>query len=574
MKLKSFTHFLMLTVTIAMCSTPSNATYTVTGDVTLTSETPGLSNNANDNGITLMGKGNTPTLTINSGFDINNNTATRTAGQENTLLDKGNGIYVDGSLNLVGDANYINVQNNEGAGLYIKNGATDGQTNRVQVKNVSLRSDENIAGIVVGNAENSTNKGNAELYVTFDSNTKSDLPILRSSSNISHGIHIAKNAYMNVENARFEVFGNGKRRDDSSAWPENYSKIGDANGILVEGSLDITGQNLTSPGDRGTLLLLENNSLSGMEIRNAAEVGQTNQVTITDMDIDLSANDKYGILVGSNPSNEQGTASLDITSTTGNNWFSQNGDHWSNMNMFTAGDELIFAQNGATVNITNMNFSGWSEQTASLGVDQASLTMKGNDNIFATRGKIFSNNKGTLVVDGMNIGGFYQSGNDDSVSVVYTHGYNGIETLGGSTTISGNGQTLAVRDSSSSSGFPDTAAIYVASKDGQRGNFVLKDMKSQLQGIRVVDSDMSIVSTNRDNFLYVTANTSGSLSVEAIDGPAAIKIDNTIVHNEDNHYFANLKGTDGESSNRHTADLSITGSKLNFHNNIVEKSIF
>ena len=501
------------------------------------------------------GGGNTPTLSFaeyNGIINIENNTATRIAGQENTLLDKGNGIYVNGSANIEAGDERLTVQNNEGAGLYVTNAAEAGQTNRLNFN----ASDsfhyfrENIAGIVVGDSENSANKGNAEMYVSFDE----DGTIFAASNN-SNGIHIAKNAYMNIENTNLEVFCNGYERAEDRDSPE--TKIGDANGILVEGSLDIKGRSIPPQDGDGTILNLSRNSSSGMEIRNAAQSGQTNRVTITDMDIDLSVNEKYGILVGSNASNEQGSARLDITSTTGKNWFSDHGSHFSGHNLYTEGNEFIFAQNGAEVNITNMNFSGWSGNAAAIGVDEASLTMKGNNNILAAQGQILSNNKGTLVIDGMNIGGFYMGG--DYVSVAELRGGKGIETLGGSTTIRGNGNTLAIRESYDNG---RGMAIYVSSKDGQRGNFVLKDMKSYLQGIKVVDSDMSVVTTNRDNFLHVVAPADNfALNIEAVESDAKIKIDNTVISNYG--YLADLKGTAGNGSNRHIADLSVTNSELN-----------
>lgn len=543
--------------------------YDVSGNLNLTNSNASeeivnsFSNNAEDNGITLGG-GGTPTLSFaeyNQSINIENNTATRTAEQENTLLDKGNGIYVNGSANIETGEKVLSVQNNEGAGVYVTNAAEAGQTNRLNF-NASDSSHyfrENIAGIVVGDSESSANKGNAEMYVSFDE----DGTIFATHNN-SNGIHIAKNAYMNIENANLEVFWNGYEEAEDRDSPD--TKIGDANGILVEGSLDIKGQSIPSPGGDGTMLNLSHNSSSGMEIRNADQSGQTNRVTITDMDIDLSFNEKYGILVGSNASNEQGSARLDITSTTGKNWFSNHGAHSAYYPLNTEGDELIFAQNGAEVNITNMNFSGWSYNTAAIGVDEASLTMKGNNSILASKGQILSNNKGTVVIDGMNIGGFDMGG--DRVSVVEVGDGKGIETLGGSTTIRGNGNTLAMK-----SDYNGGMAIYVSSKDGQRGNFELKDMKSHLQGIKVVDSDMSVVTTNRDYFLHVVAPADNfALNIEAVESDAKIKIDNTVVSNYG--ALAALKGTAGDSSNRHTADLSITDSELNFFGNTVDETVF
>ncbi len=505
------------------------------------------------------GGGGTPTLSFaeyGKSINIENNTATRTAEQENTLLDKGNGIYVNGSANIEGTAydtsyQYVQIQNNEGAGVYVTNAAEAGQTNRLNFKNANLLSYENIAGIIVGDSESSTNKGNAEMYVSFDGSEP--YSYIRAHFSNSNGIHIAKNAYMNIENANLEVLRNGYERAEDRDSPD--TKIGDANGILVEGSLDIKGKSIPSPGGDGTMLNLSHNSSSGMEIRNADQSGQTNRVTITDMDIDLSFNEKYGILVGSNASNEQGSARLDITSTTGKNWFSNHGEHSANYPLNTKGDEFIFAQNGAEVNITNMNFSGWSYNTAAIGVDEASLTIKGNDNILAARGQVLSNNKGTVVIDGMDIGGF--SGGNYITPVNYMEG-RVIETLGGSTTISGKGNMLALGGNVESA--EDSVAVYVSSKDGQRGNFMLKDMNSILRRTTVIDSDMSIVSANGDNYLYVEGGTS-ALNVEAVESDATFKINNMIVSL--GSASADLKGTAGDGSNRHTADLSVTDSKLN-----------
>lgn len=496
-------------------------------------------------------------------------------------MDKGNGIYVDGALDIIDRGATLRIQNNEGAGIYVRNAADAGQTNRLNLEmtNGYHHIAENIAGIVVGDPNDSTNAGNAEMYVTFDEDNEDGYGYLRAVGNSTNGIHIAKNAYMSIENADIEIVVNGKKNnpDASDCCGPSYTKIGDANGILVEGDLDIKGIPVSPTGENRTGIEMSYNSLSGMEIRNAADAGQTNRVTITDMDIDIGMNDKYGILVGSTPGSEQGSARLDIVSTTGYNWFGFPATYGniltSNDNLYTDGNELIFAQNGATVNITNMNFTGMSENTAAIGVDNATLTMKGNGNFLASEGQVLSNNKGTLTVDGMHIGGFYvgstrfPSGElvlNDSVSNVSLLGKNGIETLGGSTIIRGNGQVLAIRGDA----HDDVSAIYVSSKDGQRGNFVLKDMKSQLAAadgaIRVIDSDMSVISTNRDNFLYVEGGLNGALRVEAVDAPASIKIDNTVVNAYAvNNGFADLKGTGGDGSNRHTADLSITDGRLN-----------
>lgn len=251
-------------------------------------------------------------------------------------MDKGNGIYVNGSANIETGEKVLSVQNNEGAGVYVTNAAEAGQTNRLNF-NASDSSHyfrENIAGIVVGDSESSANKGNAEMYVSFDED--GDYKNLYSVLNDNYGIYVAKNAYMKTEDTNVYVEKNGK----NAFFPENGS------GMIVEGAFESVGKQL----------VINNNEYDGLLVRNGGNV------TLKDVSVYAGNNANHDIAV-------QDGSTLNMSSSSGGNnlIFRWNFDAL-NEPLTDSTKSHLFVGNGSTVAIENMSIlSRSSKETPTTG---------------------------------------------------------------------------------------------------------------------------------------------------------------------------------------------------------------
>lgn len=222
---------------------------------------------------------------------------------------------------------------NEGAGVYITNAAEAGQTNRINFENVSLHPNNNIAGIVVGDPNDSTNAGNAEMYISFDEDA--DYKNLYSVLNDNYGIYVAKNAYMKTADTNVFVEKNGK----NMLVPENGS------GMIVEGTFESVGKQL----------VIDNNKYDGLLVRNGGNI------TLKDVNVFAGNNGNHDIAV-------QDGATLNMSSTSNNSLVFRWDFDAQDGPLTNSTESHLFVGNGSTVAIENMSiYSRSGKETPTTG---------------------------------------------------------------------------------------------------------------------------------------------------------------------------------------------------------------
>lgn len=448
--------------------------------------------------------------------------ATYTINSNTTLSDNptysnnnGNGIQTSGlgSFNVNVDGT-INVNNNTGQGISIYNG-----------------SNVNFIGATDGATININNSG-------------------------QRGLQIFGNSTVNMTNINLNISDSGS---------------GTEFGICSHGVLNMTGNG------NNIMQIGGNNTVSGLHIHRAVGTLINPITTITDMNVNISDNNQYGIL-SNYEAGETKSGTLNISSTTGNNTLQinrnkldgilvQNGQlNFSNMNIevlnnganSTGGDIMardggieVFGKatitgNGNTMNVSNNTAYGMAVKQDTTGAESGlviqdmNATFNGNGGvglytenvsgtIESTNGtakNLIANNNG---LDGFNFQGNMTINNMNvqaNQNGVGNNVYDGIENTK-NLTINGNGQTWLQANGNGGAGITTYSS-------GNQLN--IKDMNIELSGntygLVGGNGAVNITSTNGNNVLSITNNTDHGLSVSG-DG-SSLNIENMDVEIKNN----------------------------------------
>lgn len=455
-----------------------------------------------------------------------------------------NGIYVENAhLTITGRSkdgidSLLDITKNGTTPNQNGNGILFGGSSTVDIKNTKGKIDGNAwHGIHMGDMSSSTlnidNSGLADKYDDVD---------IYVSRNTEGGILIGNENTVNIINSNVSVLLNGyKVSDDDKSIKANDV----ADGINLSGSSHL---NIQSQTDRNHIFEVKSNTRDGIAIYGGEAV-------VKDMYVSAGGNGNYDIYVANG-------GKLDMSSSTGAHKL----DFFDHSGGFNPKSNLV-VKNGGIVNVTNMDVISQTqyegdEKFSNILVDNATLNIKGdNNNIRMVRANdtFVTNNKGNIQIENMNILG------DGGESYAQTNG-RGIETIGGTTSIVGNGTNLMMiqdADTSESTIEGTESALYVSASGNQRGRLTIQDMDIGLRcfdkrAIEVQDSDVKITS-NHNNVLYMMMS-HPNIGIEAVQSNATVSIDGMRIVNE-GPGLAVLKGTT-DALGQKTADLNISNSTI------------
>ena len=464
-------------------SLPALATYTITADTTLTDNAT-YSNNTG-NGIQTNGAG-TYNVGVNGAININNNTA------QGVSLAAGSNVTFNGAS----DDAALNIANSGERGIYNFNGSTLTINNT----NVNITGTKSTTAYAICNhgVLNVTGNGNNNFNVTNNSSVA--------------GLH------MYYENSSVVP---------QSTFTDTNINISDNNqyGILMDlyGGDTTSGiMNVSSTNGNNTFTV-NNNKLDGILIQNG-------QLNISNMNIEVlnnGANSTGGDIMSRDGGIEV-FGKLTITGTGQSMNVSNNTAYGLAVKADTAG-----AQSGLLIRDMNATFNG----NGGIGLYTEGVT----STIESTNGvkNLIANNNG---LDGLNLSGNMTINNMN----IQTNGngngqanYDGIENKA-NLVINGNGQTLLQANNNGGAGITSYTA---------NSNLSIKDMNVELSGnalgMNIGNSAAIISSTDGNNYLSVTGNTSYGVNVSGTGTSLT------------------LQNMDAEFKNNGNIALNATGTTLN-----------
>ena len=386
---------------------------------------------------------------------------------------------------------------------------------------------------------NGSDSGQAGFYITGNSTVDVSDFHLATDVNNGYGVYMEDggSSTLNVNNTYFSSIGN-----------HNHALyMGDGNTLNINDSTILfSGNGLDA--DYNIL----NNAADAIRLEGRSTFVMDNTVM---SEIYVYANARDGLSVNEGSSASFKNAGIYIMDNGNNDIFVSGGkldvSNSSNqeLNMDFTGAYVVpvlsaksnlVIQNAGEVNIDGMNLlvkaNSEGEKSANILVDDGILNITGNNKniaVYNIPGTLLTNNTGKVHIENMNIVDEQDNGMGEVFRNDYVKlgsGQTAIETIGGMTSIVGNGLNhigFMGENGNNAKGF-----YVAASEDGRRGNMIIKDMDIGLSllggnAMDVIDSDVTI-SSNHNNVLFFNngvGTSDGGVNLQAKTSNATMQID-------------------------------------------------